>query len=71
MAKIFISHSSHDKGFVRKLAKDLKSIGYEPWLDEWEIKVGDCIVSKVEHGIADADYFYSGRKSRPSKTPLL
>jgi TIR domain len=56
MTKIFISHSSKDKDFVRKLAHDLREMGVETWLDEWEIKVGDCIVTKVEHGIAGADF---------------
>ena len=56
MANIFLSHSSVDKPFVRKLANDLKNYGHTPWLDEWEIKVGDCIVSKIESGINKADY---------------
>lgn len=56
MAKIFISHSSKDKEFVRKLSADLSNLGHEPWFDEWEIKVGECIVSKIEHGIKESDY---------------
>jgi hypothetical protein len=56
MAKIFISHSSKDKKFVRQLAGDLKDTGHLPWLDEWEIKVGECIAKKIEEGIYDADY---------------
>ncbi len=56
MARIFISHSSKDKEFVRKLSDDLRDLGHQPWLDEWDIKVGDCIETKVEHGIAEADY---------------
>lgn len=56
MARIFVSHSSKDKEFVRRLAVDLHELGYEPWLDEWEIKVGECIVTKVEHGIEQANY---------------
>lgn len=56
MAKIFISHSSKDKEFVRKLSADLANLGHDPWLDEWEIKVGECIVSKIEHGIKESDY---------------
>jgi hypothetical protein len=56
VAKIFMSHSSKDKPFVRRLSEDLKALGHEPWLDEWEIKVGECIVSKISHGIKDADY---------------
>ncbi len=54
--KIFISHSSKDKDFARKLSDDFLQMGYEPWLDEWEIKVGECIVKKIETGITDADF---------------
>jgi hypothetical protein len=56
MARIFMSHSSKDKPFIRKLSKDLRASGHEPWLDEWEIKVGECIVSKISDGISRADY---------------
>ena len=56
MGSIFISHSSKDKDFVRRLADDLKALGHRPWLDEWEIKLGDCIVTKVEAGINDCDF---------------
>ncbi|NTV17575.1 MAG: toll/interleukin-1 receptor domain-containing protein [Chlorobiaceae bacterium] len=57
MAKnVFISHASKDKSFVRSLAGDLKEIGHRVWLDEWEIKVGDCIISKIEDGVKNADY---------------
>ena len=42
--------------FVRRLAEDLRELGHDPWLDEWEIRVGDCIVRKVEEAIAQADY---------------
>lgn len=56
MARLFISHSSKDKAFVVRLASDLQQLGHEPWLDEWEIKVGECIQTKIEHGIAEADF---------------
>jgi len=56
MAKIFISHSSRDKEFVRRLALDLREMGHEPWLDEWEIRVGDCIVTEVGKGVSEAHY---------------
>jgi len=54
--KIFISHSSRDKKNVRRLAEDLISHGLEVWLDEWEIKVGDSIIQKIQLGLADCDY---------------
>ena len=56
MAKIFLSHSSKDKKFVYRLGEDLRALGHEPWLDEWEIKVGECIPSKIDHAIGEADY---------------
>lgn len=56
VARVFISHSSKDKEFVRRLAADIKEVGHEPWLDEWEIQVGDCIVRKVGEGLAHADF---------------
>lgn len=56
MARIFISYSSKNKEFARTLALDLAELGHDPWLDEWEIRVGECIPSKIEHGISEADY---------------
>ncbi len=55
--KAFISYSSADREFVRRLARDLQTHGAVIWLDEWEINVGDEIRQKVEHGIAEYDYF--------------
>lgn len=56
MAKLFISHSSRDKEFVRQLAADLRELGHHVWLDEWEIRVGDCILTKIEEGLSGADF---------------
>jgi hypothetical protein len=56
MVKLFLSHSSKDKEFVRKLGGDLKELGFDVWFDEWDIKVGDCIVQKMEEGITDSNY---------------
>lgn len=56
MAKLFLSHSSSDKPFVKKLANDLIELGHDIWLDEWQIRVGDCIVKGVEKGIEESDY---------------
>lgn len=53
--KVFISHSSKDKEFVRWLAVDLANAGHPPWLDEWKIRVGESIPTKVSQGIQTCD----------------
>ena len=55
--KLFISYSSKDKNFVKRLARDLRMRGIKVWVDFWEIKVGDSIVAKIEDAIQDNDYF--------------
>jgi len=54
--EVFISHSSADKWFARKLETDLKVLGLQPWLDETKIVAGESIVEKVEQGVAKSDY---------------
>jgi hypothetical protein len=56
MAEIFLSYSSSDKPFVRKLAEDLRSRGHSVWLDEWEIKVGECIPTRIEAGLEESEF---------------
>ncbi|HKP52644.1 MAG TPA: SUMF1/EgtB/PvdO family nonheme iron enzyme [Chloroflexia bacterium] len=54
--RIFLSHSSHDTEAVRHLAEDLKRVGLQVWLDDWEIRVGDIIPQKVQEGLDASDY---------------
>lgn len=56
MAKIFISYSSTDKEFVLRLSEDLRGLGHAPWLDEWEVRVGDSIPAKIAQGLTDCQY---------------
>lgn len=53
----FISHSSKDKPFVRKLAADLTAAGVSIWLDEQRIRVGDSIPDQIAQGLAESDIF--------------
>lgn len=55
-AKVFISHSSLDKPFAKMLCMDLEANGYIPWLDEWDIKVGESIPEKISNGLEEADF---------------
>src|SRR5919107_2407114 len=48
---VFLSHSSKDKDAVRAVAERLRSDGLRVWLDDWELKPGDSIPSKIEDGL--------------------
>ncbi|MGB5988385.1 MAG: toll/interleukin-1 receptor domain-containing protein [Marinifilaceae bacterium] len=54
--KVFIAHASENKNSARKIAKNLTKNGYQAWFDEWEIKVGDSIVDKINDGIQDSSF---------------
>lgn len=53
---VFLSHSSQDKLFVRKLAHDLQDKQVKPWLDEREILVGDSLHGRIAEGIEKTDF---------------
>jgi len=53
---IFLSHSSKDKAQVHRLAEDLRAAGLSVWLDEWEIKVGDPITQRIQHGLTNCSF---------------
>jgi len=55
-AKIFLSHSSKDKEFVRQLALDLKKNNVPIWFDEWELKVGDSLNKRIGEGIKESGW---------------
>jgi WD40 repeat protein len=48
---IFLSHSSKDKAVVRPLAERLRQDGLRVWFDEWVLKPGDSIPSRIEEGL--------------------
>lgn len=54
---IFLSHTSADKPFLRKLRRDLMARGVpKVWLDEAEIQVGDSLIEKIDEGMAMSRY---------------
>lgn len=55
-AKIFLSHSSKDKEFVRRLSNDLQSNDVPVWFDELELKVGDSLNQKIQEGINESGW---------------
>ena len=52
--KVFLSHSSADKAFVRRLDQAIRGAGFETWLDEHELVPGDALPKKIRTGIAQA-----------------
>ena len=55
--KVFISHSSVDKYFVRKLKRDLNLNDIQTWLDEDEMFPGDSLTEKLDKGLKDSTHF--------------
>ncbi|WP_259461679.1 toll/interleukin-1 receptor domain-containing protein [Enterobacter sp. R1(2018)] len=35
---------------------DLEAQGYIPWLDEWDIRVGESIPERISSGLQEADF---------------
>lgn len=55
-ARVFVCHASEDKPVAREFASRLSALGAEVWLDEWEIRIGDSIVEKVNAGLQSASH---------------
>ena len=54
MERLFFSYSRHDKDFVLRLAKDLRSVGVNLWIDQLDIAPGDRWDRGVEEALAAA-----------------
>lgn len=51
---VFLSHASADKELVRAVAVQLQSLGIETWLDEQQLRAGESLTARIEHGLAGA-----------------
>jgi len=54
LGKVFISHSSKDKPFVRRLVSRLTKEGFRVWLDEHELRVGDQLAEEISKALASS-----------------
>ena len=54
---VFISHASEDKDeVVRPLANSLRNLGLNIWYDEFELKIGDSLMRKIDKGLANSRF---------------
>ncbi|NBH02727.1 toll/interleukin-1 receptor domain-containing protein [Amycolatopsis sp. SID8362] len=56
MAAIFISHSSANKSFVKRLAMDLAQRGFEVWYDEWRLDVGARLTETIRASVGASSF---------------
>lgn len=56
MAKVFISYSRKDIDFVRKLAVDLETAGYDVWWDITDLQGGDDWVNTIPQAISSSQH---------------
>lgn len=54
--KVFLSHSSADKDLARRLAHDLQAAKIDVWLDQWEVRVGEAFVQRIEQGLDEVEF---------------
>jgi hypothetical protein len=54
---IFISHASEDTKIVAQpLADTLRRAGVKVWLDEYELKIGDSLIGRIEEGLSKSRF---------------
>lgn len=53
---LFLSHSTRDKEFVRKLADDLAFCEVDVWLDEWEIQPGESLHDAIGQALSSCRF---------------
>jgi hypothetical protein len=54
---VFISHASEDKDeVVRPLAVALREAGLTVFYDDFELKIGDSLRRKIDHGLANSHF---------------
>jgi hypothetical protein len=54
--RVFLSYASADRAQAARIAESIRQQGWQVWFDDWEIRVGDSIVDKIEDGILRSSY---------------
>ena len=53
--QVFISYAQADNEVAREIANGLRSAGLTVWFDEWALKAGDSIRTRIEEGVRASD----------------
>jgi len=53
---LFLSHSSKNKSFVHRIAKDLGILEIDVWVDDWELRIGDSLFDGLSKAIELSKY---------------
>jgi len=56
VANVFISHRKIDDEAAERLAVELRDAGHDVWFDEWNVKLGDSIVERMNEGLEGAAF---------------
>jgi hypothetical protein len=56
VADIFVSYTSSDRDWAQWIATDLRALGHNPHVHEWEVGPGDDIVAWMEKHHAAAHH---------------
>jgi hypothetical protein len=54
---LFLSYSSRDKEFVRKLAEDLTFCQVDVWLDQWELQTGARLHEVIPDAVKESRFY--------------
>jgi tetratricopeptide (TPR) repeat protein len=57
MSKLFISHSTRDDAFVRRLRQALADLQQDAWVDSRELRGGDPLWSAIQQGIEEGSAY--------------
>ncbi len=52
--RIFLSHKSEDKPLVRGYRNMLRTLGFDPWMDEHDLRAGDKLHRGIAQGFQDS-----------------
>lgn len=55
--RAFLSYTSNDAEFAKRIAETLHAKGIETWWDKWCIYPGDSLRQKIDEGLADCTHF--------------